>query len=146
MSRRADKPTQPLRATLPRISGWPVPPGWLTAKLSPGGSRDGFICGWEEGSAARRDGCTLSMARVVSTRQVMECNPLLCSDYPVLRGFFDLQHQMDNAAGRAGGRLGERCLQYGFALLIYTGERAVLMHATAHRLSSFQQQSGRQER
>lgn len=30
----------------------------------------------------------------------MERNPLLCSDYPVLGGFFDLQHQMDNAAGR----------------------------------------------
>lgn len=41
-----------------------------------------------------------SHARPVSTLRVMECNPLLCSDYPVLGGFFDLQQQMDNAAGR----------------------------------------------
>lgn len=40
------------------------------------------------------------MALVVSTLRVMECSPLLSSDYPVLGGSCDLQHQMDDAAGR----------------------------------------------
>lgn len=84
----------------------------------------------------------MSTPCVISTLQVMECSPFLGSDYPVLGDFCDLQYQMD----RAGGRLGERCLQYSFTLLIYMRERAVLMHTTAHRLSSFQQQAGRQER
>lgn len=91
---------------------------------------------------ARWDSSPMSTPCVVSTLQVMECSPFLGSDYPVLGDFCDLQYQMD----RAGGRLGERCLQYSFTLLIYMRERAVLMHATAHRLSSFQQQAGRQER
>lgn len=69
----------------------PAQPGW----------KQGWIHVWMGKRESNKAGYLHpSHARPVSTLRVMECNPLLQSDYPVLGGFFDLQQQMDNAAGR----------------------------------------------